>query len=202
MNLEHLISKACSKRAERQDDLKQKSLYYKEAIKYSHLSLKTLQQCDWEDASLCYLPIFQDRYHLQHLCMYAAYYYKTVNEYSVREKNTPSQISIRLAYQFMDVACNVWKYDQKLCQELHELKALYALAIANNLEDDKCGEKVALLKSFSELKVTPEVVQSEYMRLKQQNDQVYFGKEQTDLTINPSSLEELFQSLPDIAGDL
>ena len=79
----------------------------------------------------------------------------------------------------MDVACNVWKYDQKLCQELHELKALYALAIANKLEDDKCGEKVALLKSFTELNVTPEVVQSEYKRLKQQNDQVYFGKEQT-----------------------
>jgi hypothetical protein len=202
MNIEHLLSKACFKRANLQDDLKRKRAYYKEAIQYAQFALNTLQTCAWEDASIRYLPIFQDRYHLHHIFKCASYYYKTVNEYSKKEKNKTNDISIRLAYQFMDVACNVWKYDQKLCEELGCAKALYALSIANKLDDDKCGEKVALLKDFAELNVTPEVVKSEYKRLKQQNEQVYFGKEQTEVTITPCSLVNLFHSLPDISGDL
>ena len=50
--------------------------------------------------------------------------------------------------------------------------------------------------------MVPEYVKAEYTKWKQQNEQVYFGKEHTEIEINPSSLENLFQNLPDISGTL
>ena len=82
------------------------------------------------------------------------------------------------------------------CKELHELKSLYLLQLAKELPDDKCGEKVALLKPLMDNPFTPEIVKSEYTSMKQQNDQVYYDKEETDIKISHSSLEDLFHNLP------
>lgn len=202
LNMEVLLAESSSKRASTLGDLKQKRIYFKEAVKYAIEAINTLQGYNWEDVSLKYLPIFQDRFHIHNLFKYGSQYYSTMNDYSMKEKNAPNEKCIRLAYQMMDIASNVWEHQTDLCDRLYTLKTEYALSIASRLEDDNCGEKVALLKPYQDSSLTPEYVKAEYTKWKQQNDQVYYGKEQTDIVINPSSLESLFQSLPDISVDL
>lgn len=202
MNMELLLAGAAAKRGSNLSELKQKRKYYGEAMKYSMVALNTLEGYHWEDVSLKYLPQFQDRFHIHNIFKHGSHYYKSMNDYSMKEKNESNEKCIRLAYQMMDVATNVWEQQDDLVEELYALKAEYALSVASKLEDDKCGEKVALLKPYQESSIVPEYVKAEYTKWKQQNQQVYFGKEQTDITINPSSLESLFQNLPDISVDL
>lgn len=202
MNMELLLADAAAKRGVHSSDFKVKRKYYGEATKYSMLALNTLEGYHWEDVSLKYLPEFQDRFHLYKIFKYGAEYYKSMNDFSMKEKNTPNEKCIRLAYHMMDVASNVWEEQDDLTENLYKLKSEYALSIARKLDDDKCGEKVALLKPYQQYSVTPDYVKAEYTKWKQQNEQVYFGKEQTDITINPSSLEDLFQNLPDISVTL
>ena len=202
MNMELLLADAAGKRGSTLSELKQKRKYYGEAMKYSMMALNTLEGYHWEDVSLKYLPQFQDRFHIHNIFNYGSKYYKTMNDYSMKEKKTPNEKCIRLAYQMMDVASNVWEQKDDLVEKLYSLKAEYALSIASKLEDDRCGEKVALLKPYQQSSVVPEYVKAEYTKWKQQNEQVYFGKEHTEIEINPSSLENLFQNLPDISGVL
>jgi len=80
-------------------------------------------------------------------------------------------------------------------EEWNSLKASYLLNMAEKLDDDKCGEKCALLKDIVQVKSISNTVLAQYNIWKQQNDQVYFQKEETDMTISYSSLKDLFQSL-------
>lgn len=198
LNVEHMASEACYKEAMKTENLKQKRAILQEAIEYGINGMSTLNEYHWEDASLKYLPIFQKRYHLKHIFKYASHYYKTMNDFSEKEKNQPNGIALKKALDYMDASTYIWDNSESF-DDLFVLKSKYILHKATQLADDKCGEKVALLKPLQENKVTPEAVISQYKIWKQQNDQVYFGKEETDITITYASIEDLFHTLPGLS---
>lgn len=200
LNIEDLLVKECFKKAQDATDLKLKRNYFKESIQYGMKALDTLRNYIWEDVSLKSLPIFQDRYHIYNICKSASQYYKTMNDYSVQQNNKDNTICIKHAFEFMDIANHVWKSDDKDKSEWTILKAYYLWNIAKSLEDDKCGEKIALLKDIVPIKEIPEKIKSEYKIWKQQNEQVYYGAEETDHKIIFSSLKDLFQTLEDAVG--
>ena len=72
----------------------------------------------------------------------------------------------------------------------YKSKAL--LELANKMEDDKCGEKVALLQKIVLQEGCPEEVKSQYEIWKQQNDSVYYQNVLTDKDVEVISLEEAF----------
>ncbi len=98
----------------------------------------------------------------------------------------------------MDLALHVWKSDKYDEEEWFNVKALYLLHIAKQLSDDQCGERCALLSDIIKVNHIPSKVLSEYKIWKQQNEQVYYQKEQTDISINYSSLRDLFLNLSTI----
>ena len=86
MNMELLLADAAGKQGSTLSELKQKRKYYGEAMKYSMMALNTLEGYHWEDVSLKYLPQFQDRFHIHNIFNYGSKYYKTMNDYSMKEK--------------------------------------------------------------------------------------------------------------------
>lgn len=195
LNVEHVVADACFKKALKLESLKDRRNMLQEAIKYGKKCFGTLNEYHWEDTSLKYLPIFQERYHLCHIYKYASYYYKTVNDFSEKEKGESSGIAVKRAWEYMDVACNIWDAPE-VVDDLFILKCKCLHQLASQLTDDLCGEKVALLKPVQNNKLTPVDVVNQYKLWKQQNDQVYFGKEETDKTLTSVSLMDLFHTLP------
>ena len=125
-------------------------------------------------------------------------YYKTMNQFSIDTKSVSKSMCFRMALEYMDVACNVWKSDKYDREERDAMHAQYLLSVAQQMEDDRCGEKVALLKDVVE--TAPQAVVSQYNIWKQQNEQVYYQKEETDFKIAYSSLQDLFRNLQTIVS--
>lgn len=195
LNIEHILGDACYKKAMNTEKLKERRAILQEAIDYGINGMSTLNEYHWEDASLKYLSIFQKRYHLHYIFKYASHYYKSMNDFSQKEKDQPNGIALKKALDYMDASTYIWDTNEPT-DVLFDLKCNYLLYMANQMNDDRCGEKVALLKPLQDNKLTPEAVVSQYKIWKQQNDQVYFGKEETDSTITYASIEDLFHTLP------
>jgi len=201
MNVERVIADTFVDAAKATDDLKQRRTHYADAIRYSLRAFNSLLATSWEDASMTFLPIFQDRFHMYHIAKNTAMYYKTMNDYSIAQNGNGNKICAKKAYEYMDVAVNIWLEDREASKVLHECKALHALNLVEDMSLDDCGEKTAILETFINVKDTPESVIAAHKLLKQQNENVYFQAEKTDKTISPSSLKELFHTLPVTIGD-
>lgn len=201
MNVERVIADTLVNAVKETDDLKQKRLYYADAIRYSLRAFDSLVATSWEDASMTFLPIFQDRFHMYHIAKNTAMYYKTMNDYSIAQNGNGNKICAKKAYEYMDVAVNIWLEDREASRLLHECKATHALNLVEDMSLDDCGEKTAILAEFINIKETPEPVIAAHRLLKQQNENVYFQAEKTDKTISPSTLKELFHTLPVTIGD-
>tara|TARA_B100000674_G_scaffold144693_1_gene114295 strand:- start:4443 stop:5306 length:864 start_codon:yes stop_codon:yes gene_type:complete len=195
LHLENLLMREAWNKALIETDLKQKRNLFRESVAYGLTALDTLGTYHWEDVSLTSTPFMQDRYYLYHVCKAASQCYKTMNEFSVENRSETNAKCISMAFEYMDIALNVWKSDHYDKEEWTNLKALHLLEMAKKLSDDQCGERCALLKDIVEEKSIPGNVLSEYKIWKQQNEQVYYQKEETNQTITYSPLIDLFQNL-------
>jgi len=196
INVEDKMSDLYEQESINTANLKDKRVACSNAIEFSKKAVKTLERYHWEDTSLTKLPIMQDRYHFYKIMKHAGSVYKIMNDFSIQENNQSNKTCVERAFHFMDAASNVWEKDPTLLKSMHSMKALHLLELARALDDDKCGERVALLQDVIDMDYTPEVVQAEYKTWKQQNDQVYFQKEDTAIEITYPSLEDLFRTLP------
>lgn len=195
IHLENIIMNETWDAALSAQELKTKRALFKECVTYGIKALDTLAHYHWEDVSITSMPYMQDRYYLYHICKAASQYYKTMNDFSIKNKSVANTKCLTMAFEYMDIALNVWKSDIYDKEEWNSLKASYLLNMAEKLDDDKCGEKCALLKDIVQVKSIPNTVLAQYNIWKQQNDQVYFQKEETNMSITYSSLKDLFQSL-------
>lgn len=196
LNVENEISSIYEKEASNALNLKQKRSHYLSACDMSKHANNTLSNYHWEDTCLRKLRIMQDRYHLNRILLNSARFYDTMNNYSMKEKNVSNAKCIERAFYFADAAYHVWEDDIEVSTLLYRLKCLHVLECARGLDDDKCGEKVAMLRDYIDTANTPEILKAEYTKWDQQNNQVYFQKEETDFEITYPSLEDLFQNLP------
>lgn len=201
IQLENILMIESWKKALRTNDLKQRRSLFKESIEYSIQALDTLGKYHWEDVSITDMSIMQDRYYLYNMFKAASQYYKTMNEFSIKNNTATNSKCVRMAFDFMDVANHLWISDQYDEEECNNLKAEYLLDQAlKTMTDDQCGERCGLLKDIVKLKTTPSHVKAQYNIWKQQNEQVYFQKEETCKTIISVSLTDLFQNLQVIVG--
>ena len=199
IHLEDLLMKESWKLGLRTTDLKKKRYYFKYCINYGCKALDTLNNYHWEDLSILNMPTMQDRYYLYNICKGASQHFKTMNLYAKQQGTSANSKCIELAFQFMDSATCIWKYDQYDIAETNNLKAQYLLDMAQKrLTDDQCGERCALLQDVIECNNTPKYVKAQYNVWKQQNENVYFKKEETTMDITFFPLKDLFQSLKDI----
>ena len=80
-----------------------------------------------------------------------------------------------------------------------EIKAKTRLLfhIATKLDDNQCGEKLALLEPMIKKhnKLIPENVKEQYTRWESENHSVYFQEVKTDIKVIPSSLSSLIPTV-------
>lgn len=190
LHMLHLLSTWAHDIAVDKDPKKAKP-WFEKAMKHEIDSLKVLQLYSWIDSSNAILPIMQTRYHLAHAFIYASDFY--YNAYTYK----PMLFSVQKSYQMLEVASRLWK---KL--DYAQLKTRHAITLkrmAEKLDDDKCGERVALMEKALELDASDEIQQA-YNLWKQQNESVYFNEVTTDLTVSVLTLKDSFQNLLSISG--
>lgn len=197
LNLEKAIMDAYATNAVNNIDLKLKRQHYKDAIKYSIKCLKTLGKYRWSDSSISYIPIMQYRYHVYYMTKYLAEFYRCMYDYSI-ENDKPNKTCLKKAYDSMNIAANIWISKHEDNVQLHKLKCLLAMETAEEFEDDRCGEKLGLIKDYVQMTETPDIVKKRYDLWKTQNDSVYYKIEETNIKITPSSLDDVFRSLSKI----
>lgn len=164
--------------------------WFSKAVNYELESIKTLQTYTWRDSSISGLPIMQDRYHISMALIYASDYY--FNIYTFKECLLP----VKKSYQFLELASRLWKkheYDQMNIRHALTLKYM-----AEEIEDDKCGEKVALVEQALKLYDCDEIRKAHNLWV-QQNNSVYYDTVKTDKTISCLSVQDSFQNLSSIA---
>tara|TARA_B110000008_G_scaffold279776_1_gene328561 strand:+ start:151 stop:474 length:324 start_codon:yes stop_codon:yes gene_type:complete len=103
---------------------------------------------------------------------------------------------IKKSYQMIELASRLWKKTDQ--SQLNVRKALTLKHIAEELTDDECGERVALMKQAVELHDVKEL-NDMYKLWKEQNDSVYYNVEETDKTISCLSVQDSFQTLLSIS---
>jgi len=164
--------------------------WFSKAVGFEIEAIKTLRTYSWRDSSIAGLPIMQDRYHLSMALIYASDYF--FNMYTFKESYLP----VKKSYQAIEMASRLWKnndYDQ-----LNIRHALTLKHMAEDLEDDNCGEKVALMEQALKLHES-ESLRKAYSLWSQQNESVYYNEVKTDKTISYLSLQDSFQTLLSIS---
>lgn len=170
-------------------DTKEANPWFKRCVQHELDSLRCLNRYRWKDTEISLLPMMQERYHIAKAFIYASDYY--YNMYDFKECLAP----IKKSYQMLELASQIWKNLDY--NHLQEREALTLRQMAIKLEEDKCGERVALMKKAVDLCSSDEIVK-DYNMWKQQNDSVYYHKEETSQTISLISLEDSFQVLSNI----
>jgi hypothetical protein len=164
--------------------------WFSKAVGFEIESIKTLRTYSWRDSSIGGLPIMQDRYHLSMALVYASDYF--FNMYTFKESYVP----VKKSYQLLELASRLWKKNDY--EQLNTRHALTLKHMAEDLEDDNCGEKVALMEQALKLHET-ESIRKAYNLWSQQNDSVYYNEVKTDKTISFLSLPDSFQNLSSIS---
>ena len=103
-------------------------------------------------------------------------------------------LAIKKAFQLQEVSYLLWK-DEESYPNLINYKSKALLELANKMEDDDCGQKVALLQKIVLQDGCPEDVKAQYEIWKQQNDSVYYQKVITEKDVELISLKEAFDIL-------
>ena len=164
--------------------------WFSKAVYYELESIKILNSYLWRDPSITSLAIMQHRYHLAKALVYASDYY--YNMYTFKESLVP----VKRSYQAIELASRLWKK-----MDVSQMNVRHALTLkhmAEELSDDECGAKVALMKKAIALHDVKEL-QELYNLWKQQNDSVYYNVVETDKTISCLSVQDSFQTLLSIA---
>ena len=99
-------------------------------------------------------------------------------------------------YQLLELASRLWKKNDY--EQLNIRHALTLKHMAEDLDDDNCGEKVALMEQALKLDNSEEIHKAHNL-WSQQNDSVYYDVVKTDKTISCLSVRDSFQNLLNIA---
>ena len=174
-------------------DPKEAKIWFKNAVSKELEAVKILNTYLWKDPSVSQLRIMQQRYHLARAMIYASDYY--FNMYTFKELLAP----VKKSYQMMELASRLWKQMDGGYDQLDTRHALCLKLTADELNDDRCGEKVALMEKALKMHNTDEMRQS-YNLWKQQNDSVYYNEVKTDVEITCLSLSDSFQILLSISN--
>ena len=174
--------------SEKEEDLKKKNKLLFQAMNLSN-------ECSQLCASILYdreqnrlFKFLNPQYHLaQTMSLAAARFY---NMYKFK----PNFLAIKKAFQLQEISNLIWKEDEDDSNVI-QYKAKALLGLAQKLEDDDCGQKVALLQKIVLKDECPEDVKSQYEIWKQQNDSVYYQNVVTDKEVELISLEEAFDIL-------
>jgi len=167
------------------EDLKEKNKILLEAMKLTNDCSKYATSIFYMEGDNALFKYMNPQYHLSQTLNIAAdrfynmYLFKT------------NALAIKKAFQMKELSFLIWK-DANLHDSLIKYKATALLELAKKLEDDECGQKLALLQAIVTKDECPEEVMSQYLSWKQQNEQVYYKPVVTDKKLDVISLEEAF----------
>ena len=174
--------------SEKEEDLKKKNKLLLQAMQMSNecsmLSSSSLFQKE-HNRLFKYL---NPQYHLAETMKVAAA--RFYNMYNFKT----NYLAIKKAFQLQEVSYLLWK-DEEAYPNLINYKSKALLELANKMEDDDCGQKVALLQKIVLQDGCPEDVKAQYEIWKQQNDSVYYQKVMTEKDVELISLKEAFDIL-------
>lgn len=177
------------------DDLKEAKQYFKEAVQVANKAGLTAQKIKWKDVSNVTNYLLNDRYWLAQAFSAAGHYYNTMHEFAAKEGKLDSagaSASIKMASECSEVSGKLWKsVGDPRFETLTRAKFLFN--IAKKLDDNQCGERIALLKNIheKEAKHIPENIKQQYKQWTEQNNSVYFQEVATNTTLIPSDLATL-----------
>ena len=168
-----------------EEDLKIKNKLLLRAIKLSNDCSRISASILFHNADNRLFKMLNPQYHLSETMKLAAL--RFFNTYKFK----PNYLAIKKAFQLQEIATILWKQDEETLN-VAKYKSKALLELANKMDDNQCGEKIALLqKIVLQEGCTPDV-KSQYEIWKQQNDSVYYQMIQTDKKIDVISLEEAF----------
>ena len=168
-----------------EEDLKQKNKLLFKAMQLSNNCSQMASSILYDKEQNRLFKYLNPQYHLSQTFKIAAT--RFFNMYKYRT----NYLAIKKAFQLQELSYLLWKNDEDILDVIrYKSKAL--LELANKMQDDECGEKVALLQKIVLQEGCPEEVKSQYEIWKQQNDSVYYQNVVTDKDVEVISLEEAF----------
>lgn len=181
----HSASETILMQAEEEEDFKKKNKLYERALKYANDCCRYSTSVLFERNTNKLSKYLNPRYHLSRVFSIAADKLYNMNECKA------TYLAVERAFQLIEIASMLWdNEDMKIKTVKYESKAL--LALANKIDENDCGERVALLESVTAKEgCLPEVV-AQYESFKQQNEQVYYKPVHTDRKIKLLTLSEAF----------
>jgi hypothetical protein len=188
LNITNIISEKYIQKAEAEHNNKLTGEYLASAIEYAVHSLDVLQYYTWCLPQFKTLPIMNERYHIHNIFTTMASKY--FNMYDFKENLT----AVTRAYQYSEIAGMMWK---KNTITTEKYKALALRQVAIKMEDEQCGERVALLKPYANDTQLPPCIKEDYDKYKKQNDAVYFKPETTAFKLDSITLVEAFRNVED-----
>ena len=170
--------------------LKEKAAKYKRGVSICNKAIVLNNRYKWKDEINIQEKLFISRYWLSRMAFSAGKYYEAMYDYSEQE-NKPVPLSIERAYQFVELSNKIWQDNTDNIEK--KLKARYSYSLALNMSDDKCGERLALLKPVVDNKDTPQIIIDQYNTWLKQNSSVYFQDIDTNIQLNHSSVANFLQ---------
>lgn len=187
INLQDIIAAQYTRIATKSQPVEAKKNYAK-AMSFNLKSLEDLNRYLWEDPDTRILPVLQENYHYYKMFQNASEYYYSIYQFCIQNEKEESLFPIRRAYHYKTFA-NVWKKTNA-----EKYKSLTLLEMAKKMEDEKTGEKLALIQNYKQTQECGEY----YTKWEQQNNCVYYDVIETTRTIKPFTLKEAFLDLSKI----
>ncbi len=181
IHVQDFIANAYQNNAVDKEPKEAKKNFHK-ALEYNIKCVNDLERYVWEDTDILGMPIMMQYFHLSKALNNASNIYLSMHNF---KQNLPS---VRRAYHYKKFASCLWKTHDL---DPSVLESLTLLEMAKELDDEKCGEKIALIHKYKNTNECSEF----YKTWKQQNEAVYFNPEHTDLKIKSFTLREAFQDL-------
>ena len=175
-------------KADKTEDLKEKNRMLLQALQVSNDCSRYSTSILFDTDRVKTLKELNPQYHLSRTLSIAADRFFNMNTY----KN--NGLAIKRAFQLKELSYLLWKNEGDI-EDVIKYKALALLSMTSKMQDDDCGQKIALLEGIVTKDACPEEVKTEYEKLMQQNRSVYYTPVTTDKTLETISLEEAFHIL-------
>lgn len=179
--------------ADKIEDLKEKNRTLLKALKVSNDCSRYSTSVLFDTERVKTLKELNPQYHLSRTLSIGADRFFNMNAY----KN--NCLAIKKAFQLKELSYLLWKNEENI-HDLIKYKALALLSMTRKMENDDCGQKIALLQGIVTKDSCPEEVKTEYEKLLQQNQSVYYAPVTTDKTLETISLKEAFHILSKCFG--
>lgn len=186
------VSSTCKdlllKRSLSEEDLKEKNRTLLRALHMSNACSRYAESILFDTENNRTFKQVNSQYHLSQTLSIAADRFYNMYKYKTND------LAIKRAFQLKELSHVLWKNEEYI-KKVVEYRALALLSMARKLDDDECGQKVALLEGIVLKESCPEEVKSQYEKWKQQNESVYYKPVKTEKELNIISLEEAFHIL-------